>query len=335
MSSPEQGLMRIAQASDALTPLGGVYELAARPAAIYLDRTLGPGSRRTMEQALDVIAAMLTEGKATARTCPWAALRYDFTAGLPAQLKAKGYERTSINKMLSALRGVLLEAWKLELMDHETMKRAGAIRPPKGEGLKPVAGRAIKSGELRALFEACAADPNRSAGDRDSCAIALLYGAGLRRSELVALTLGDFDQETGALTVRHGKGDKARQVYVEGGAERALSRWITRRRPLTSTPTSPLFVPVTKSGRLILRRLTDQAIFDMLRRRAIKAHVPSFSPHDFRRTFIGDLLDAGADISIAQQLAGHASVNTTARYDRRGERAKKGATALLHVPFTD
>jgi site-specific recombinase XerD len=198
----------------ALHPIEGLYELATRPAEIYLDKTLGPGSRRTMEQALNVIAGILTEGRATARTCPWAALRYDFTAGLPAQLKAKGYERASINKMLSALRGVLLEAWRLELLDHDTMRRAGAIRPPKGEGLTPVAGRAIAAGELRALFEACAADTNRSAGDRDSCAIALLYGSGLRRSELVAIVLGDHDPASGALRIRHGKGDKARMVYV-------------------------------------------------------------------------------------------------------------------------
>jgi hypothetical protein len=51
-----------------------LYDLATRPAEIYRDRTLSAGSRRTMEQMLDVIAGILGEGKATARTCPWAAV---------------------------------------------------------------------------------------------------------------------------------------------------------------------------------------------------------------------------------------------------------------------
>jgi integrase len=80
--------------------------------------------------------------------------------------------------------------------------------------------------------------------------------------------------------------------------------------------------------------MSDKALYLAIQKRASAARVSAFSPHDFRRTFVGDLLDSGADLATAQQLAGHASPTTTARYGRRGERTKREAAGRLAVPFT-
>ncbi len=159
--------------------------------------------------------------------------------------------------------------------------------------------------------------------------LAVLYGAGLRRSEVVALDLKDYDVETGGVTVRQGKGRKDRLGYASSGAHSALEAWLAIR----DGESGPLFLPIDKGGTIRQRRLTDQAVLVILKKRAQQAEVARFSPHDLRRTFISDLLDQGADLATVQQLAGHANVSTTARYDRRGEKAKQKAAELLHVPY--
>ncbi len=294
------------------------------PAHVYLAR-LGSGSRRTMSEALNTIARMLTSGRVDVETMPWAALRYQHTAAIRAALMEK-YKASTANKMLAALRGVLREAWRLGYMSAEEFHRAVDIPTIKSQTLPR--GRALSSGEIVPLMRACASDSS-PAGIRDAALIAVLYGAGLRRSESVSLDLADYNIETGELVIRGAKGRKDRLGYATNGSADALKDWLVVR----GSDPGPLFCNINKSGRITIHRMTDQAVLHILRKRANEAGVASFSPHDLRRSFISDLLDAGADISTAQQLAGHSNVTITARYDRRGEAAKRKAAELLHVPY--
>ena len=96
-----------------------------------------------------------------------------------------------------------------------------------------------------------------------------------------------------------------------------------------------LFSRGLKGGRVLAGEpMTAQAIHDVIVRWAQQAGVAHVSPHDLRRSFVSDMLDAGVDMATVAAMAGHASVNTTARYDRRGEAAKKRAEGSLHVPYS-
>ncbi len=97
----------------------------------------------------------------------------------------------------------------------------------------------------------------------------------------------------------------------------------------------PLFVPVKKGGHLARRRMTEQAVYAVLAKRATIDRRPrwTISPHVLRRTYVSDLLNRGADIARVQKLAGHADMSTTARYDRRGGAVRRAAANLLHVPY--
>jgi len=95
----------------------------------------------------------------------------------------------------------------------------------------------------------------------------------------------------------------------------------------------PLFLAVDKAGNARPGRITTGAVYQILVRLQGAAKVKPFSPHDCRRSYITALLAAGNSIAVVQKLAGHASVNTTARYDRSDEDAKRKAAETLHIPF--
>src|ERR1051326_252810 len=129
-------------------------KISQQPAAVYLAR-LAPGSRRTMRQALNTIAGLMTGGQADARHFLWAELRYQHTTAIRSKLAEK-FAAATTNKMLAALRGVLKEAWRLGLMSAEDYRRAADLAPVRGATLPR--GRALSMGEIRSIFLTCAAD---------------------------------------------------------------------------------------------------------------------------------------------------------------------------------
>lgn len=294
------------------------------PALVHLAR-LAEGSRRTMRHSLEVIAGLLSGGEVPAEVFPWHQVRYAHSAAVRARL-ADAHAPSTANKMLAALRGVLEEAWRLGYIDADTLRRATDLPPVRGSTVP--AGRDLTAGEVRALFAVCAEDP-RPAGARDAAALALCYGALLRRAEAVAVDVADLRPDAGSITVRAGKGMKGRVAYASRGTWAAVDAWLAIR----GNEPGPVLLPVNKAGRVVFRRMTDQALYNIVDRRRTEARLDPISPHDFRRTCIGDLLDQGADIATVTDVAGHSNVRTTQRYDRRRERRKRTAADLVHVPF--
>jgi integrase len=278
-----------------------------------------------MRGALDTIAALLAGEPTDARTFPWGTLTYGETAGVRAALAAR-YAPVTASKMLAALRGVLREAWRLGEMDAERYYRA--VDLPAVRGTTVPRGRALGADELGALFAICATD-SIPAGVPDGALLAVLYGAGLRRAEVVALERTDYDATGGALTVRAGKGQRARRVYLSAAGRDALAAWLR----LRGVEPGALFWPIDKAGQSQPRHMSAHAVRAILCKRTAQASVATCSPHDFRRTFVSDLLAAGVDLVTVQEVAGHAHVTTTARYDRRGEARKRRAAEQLRVPY--
>jgi integrase/recombinase XerD len=299
--------------------------LTLHPAAVYLS-ALALGSRPTMEQALNSIASLLTDNECDAMTLNWAALRYQHTAAIRTALMQR-FAPATANKMLCALRRVLLEALRLDLMSANDY--AKAVDFPSVRVKKNLRGRALKSDEIAALMQVCMED-SAPQGARDAALIAILRGAGLRRAETVNLNLKDFSASTGQLEIHYGKGGKDRTVYLPTSGILVVEDWlkVRGRKP------GPLLCPIRKGKKVELQRLSPQAVLWIVQKRAQEAGVELFSPHDFRRTFCSDLLDCGTDIVTVQKLAGHASPITTSKYDRRGEETKRRAVENLGIPYT-
>ena len=174
---------------------------------------------------------------------------------------------------------------------------------------------------------------------RDRAIAELLYGAGLRVSELASLDVRDLDLHLGEVRVR-GKGGKERVVPVPGAAREALSAYLAARRA-PGILAQPLFTTL-RPRKNVSRRLGVRDIRRILRARGQRAAIADpVHPHRLRHSYATHLLDMGADLREIQELLGHASLSTTEKYtavsaerllevyDRAHPRARKQNASVL------
>ena len=305
----------------------------AKPAAAYLMSLRTTVSRRGQASALNRAAAVLLKvqpasvDRAT-RSRLWQFVDWT-TISAPAvraiMAKIDGAPATR-NKILSALKGVAHMAWEDRSIDTETFQ---LIKDLKGDlGLRLATGRHVPGAEIERILDACLKD-QPPLGLRDAAIIAVLAGTGMRRAEICAVELAGVDLVQASIRVI-GKRNKERLCYMAAGALDALRDWLA----LRGSGPGPLFCAISKKGEIrISRRLNTITVNRLLYKRSIQAGVKDITPHDFRRTFISEALDAGADAITVADMAGHENVETTRRYDRRGDRAKRQAAALVKVPY--
>ncbi|SDH66713.1 Site-specific recombinase XerD [Sinosporangium album] len=308
------------------------------PYWVYIDSLESAHSRRNMRASLDRLARIIagrdpddpaTDG-ITGDGIHWHLFDYAHTMRIRARLQELHWSPAYINLHLVALRRVLQEAWRLGIMPADAYQRATDIKNVKATRLPT--GEHVPDEALAAALDICDAN-DTPAGKRDAALLAVLYSTGCRRAEVAGMNLADYNSAERSLRVI-GKRNKERKVYLESGAVARMEAWLAVR----GKKPGPLFIGFYRGGhraRLAKGRflhLSGQAVADILTRRLKQAGASRKTPHDLRRTFIGNLLDAGVDLATAQALAGHDSPVTTAAYDRRPERTRQEAVDRLRLP---
>jgi len=239
--------------------------------------------------------------------------------------RRKGLSKRTIGRKLSALRGFFKF---LHLEERLPANPARAVRAPKME--KRLPGHLTRP-EVDAVFrlaETRAAE-NTLAGTRDLVILELLYGSGIRLSELHGLGLPDLDLRAGQMRVT-GKGRKERIVPLTHRAVQAIGRYEPRRREAltaSNAPQDPDALLLNSRGGRLSRRSIQRAVRDYLEKTAADQ---GLSVHSMRHSFATHLLDAGADLMAVKELLGHVSLSTTQIYTHTSKERLKRVYKQAH-----
>ena len=231
-----------------------------------------------------------------------------------AHLAGRRYARRSMARKAAALRRYFRWARTTGLVAHDP---TAGLTAAAGEGRLP---QVVPGADLAALLEPPVDDDEPLwRRHRDDALLELLYGSGLRVSELCGLDVDSVDLGRGVVTV-WGKGSKERRVPVSAAAAETVGQWLASRREVLADPTPALFLN-SRGGRLGTRDV----------RRVIDRRSPSPThPHALRHTFATHLLDGGADLRAVQELLGHSDVSTTQRYTHVSKERLRSVYATAH-----
>ena len=215
-----------------------------------------------------------------------------------ASMNANGDERTSISRRRASLRRYFAWMQQRGYVDADPAARMSAPRP--ASHLPEIVGRA----QLDALLDEDWGDDPWARRDRAVCEI--LYGAGLRVSELCGLDLASLDERQGVLRVL-GKGRKERIVPLHRAGWASIEKWRSRRAQVASPHSPPDALFLNRRG----ARLGVRDVRRILDGRLAWGHI---HPHALRHTYATHLLEGGADLRVVQELLGHESLTTTQLY---------------------
>jgi integrase/recombinase XerC len=232
-----------------------------------------------------------------------------------AWMSGEGLAASTVARRLACLRSFYKHQRRLGLMAADP---SVGLRNPKQAKRLP---RPMGIAEVIGLLDSIAT--TTEAGVRDRTMFEVLYGGGLRVSELVALDVGDLDRELQVLRVR-GKGRRERLAPVGVEAWSWLDRWLPLRRP--RRPGDPS-VFLNQRG----ARLTTRSVARILDGH-LQAHQPgrACSPHTLRHSFATHLLDGGADLRSVQELLGHRRLTTTQIYTHVSQERLRDAYDEAH-----
>ncbi|PID06966.1 MULTISPECIES: site-specific tyrosine recombinase XerD [unclassified Sporosarcina] len=232
------------------------------------------------------------------------------------KLKDSGKSSRTLSRHISSIRSFHQFLVREQITTHDCTIH---IELPKIEQKLP---DVLSIPEIERLIHAV--DGNTSQGMRDIALLELLYGTGMRVSELIAIDLADLHLTMGFVRV-FGKGSKERIVPLGRSAIDACTLYLNEGRPKLINDTEALFLNMHG------RRLTRQGCWKILKDAGVKAEIQKvISPHLLRHSFATHLIENGADLRAVQEMLGHADISTTQLYTHVSKKRLKDVYSQYH-----